>query len=976
MLFITMLRIGYKRMKRSYVLLFLTLVFCVAAMTVALLMVRSRKIQEADRTLQYYGNYDFAFCDVSEELESRVTQDGQFGDLEYVYDFGEFYFSESGNAIEVGALGSAEAENMFYVHPTEGRYPEKTGEICMDKIALKCNGYEEKLGQTITLFQQNESGVTEEREYTLVGMIELQKQDIGTVYSCRRYPEEMFSLNNVQEINFPFVYLSVQEMEQGMTCQKKHILANVSDKEKSDTVMDSYLYDDQGQLAVEGMHMAADRSFGREWTVICIIGNQLEDGTNAYVVRESMETGNVKEDAYTKIFIPIFMALLLIISVVGIYDAVILSMKERREVYGILLGLGMNGRRIVKYVFLEFALLLVGGIGVGWLAGIGIYQIILYGAQKLWEITIPSALAMDPYYAPFIKIVTRDPWIWSAVLAVVVAGVAVVRVAVDIHAMTPLALMTSAIYKRKRKKRTGNVYSVLNRYVGHEGRVKYWSLYIIVGIVMAVSVFGFCFFRGKAKFDTSEMTDILQKAQIGGMDYYMSQSDSVYSGNMQYMHDSGVTDEMYQRIQDNPLVKSIQGVVVNHQTALIYDRDNMLFNVLQPQSAYYEAMNDSTEEKIKVKASQKMYQMMGVDTARQEVFQVPTIGIQSDMAERFQESVIEGEIHPDKLQSGEEVLVVLTDETLANYFTVGEALPLYDFVRPAEIDNSQEWLLGLLPESHRSDPASYSVSVDGSTSEYWCYDSLQKISVRIGAVICIDPEEDSMFFDDGGWGYTVNIMTGMESFERWGLPNRNYTRVGVRLQDIHDAPEFEKDWMAVMQDAGYMNSIDTYSILQDKNRTQNQIMSIFYSVMLVLLLIGLLCIGNSIAMRIHHMEEEQKILSLQGMTKAKMLILYIRRFLVIGVAGICFSIVPAVIYSLLVRYASRMRTEAYYADTIDILDARHPWMGNIPKFDMLNSDLVMAVTLTGILMLVLLSVVVCMQSGWLRTVIQTEEQEG
>ena len=145
--------------------------------------------------------------------------------------------------------------------------------------------------------------------------------------------------------------------------------------------------------------------------------------------------------------------------------------------------------------------------------------------------------------------------------------------------------------------------------------------------------------------------------------------------------------------------------------------------------------------------------------------------------------------------------------------------------------------------------------------------------------------------------------------------------------------------------------------------------------MLVLLLIGLLCIGNSIAMRIHHMEEEQKILSLQGMTKAKMLILYIRRFLVIGIAGICFSIVPAVIYSLIVRYANRMRTEAYYADNSDALYARYPWMDGIPNFDMLNSDLVMAVTLTGILMLVLLSVVVCMQSGWLRTVTQTEERE-
>ena len=57
-----MLKISIKRMKRSYLLLFFTLVFGIAALVVSMLMVRTQKMREADTILQDYGNYDIAFC--------------------------------------------------------------------------------------------------------------------------------------------------------------------------------------------------------------------------------------------------------------------------------------------------------------------------------------------------------------------------------------------------------------------------------------------------------------------------------------------------------------------------------------------------------------------------------------------------------------------------------------------------------------------------------------------------------------------------------------------------------------------------------------------------------------------------------------------------------------------------------------------------------------------------------------------------
>lgn len=223
MLFITMFRIAYKRMKRSYMLLFLTLVLCVAAMMVALLMVRSAKLQDMDGLLEEFGNYDVAFCDVTEETEQQILQDQHFAERGYIYDLGKASFKEGGGEIVLGALRDKETEKMFYINPVSGRYPSKKGEICVDRIALRCSGYAERLGQEIVLCRMGEDGKIHENKYKLVGIVEVQKQDEGVTYSPRTYPEKMYSAENLKELDYPFAYISWEEAEDRFVCDKKHI---------------------------------------------------------------------------------------------------------------------------------------------------------------------------------------------------------------------------------------------------------------------------------------------------------------------------------------------------------------------------------------------------------------------------------------------------------------------------------------------------------------------------------------------------------------------------------------------------------------------------------------------------------------------------------------------------------------------------------------------------------------------------------
>ena len=307
-------------------------------------------------------------------------------------------------------------------------------------------------------------------------------------------------------------------------------------------------------------------------------------------------------------------------------------------------------------------------------------------------------------------------------------------------------------------KHTHGLYFLLNHYVGKESRFQQCLPYIMVCILMAISLFGFCFFREKSIKDTDQMTERIEDARLNGMDYYMKQTDTIFSGAMQYMHQSGVTEEMYQQLATNEAVEEVRGVVCNHSTILIYDK------------------------------------------------------------------------------------------------------------------------------------------------------------------------EDSFFFDRGNGDYQINLITGLGAFQKWGLPNRNYTSVGVRLKNAGESKTFEQVWMQVLQSAGYMNSIDVYSIIQEKERTIRQTMAIFYSVLGVLLLIGILCTSNSIVMRMRYMEAEQKILHQLGLTKGRILWAYIRRYSFMAVVGTVFSMLPVMAYSFLVKNALHRIDEVLKKDATDALFRQNPCM--------------------------------------------------
>lgn len=85
-LFWRFIRTDVKKSKRNFVLFGCTIFLGVIAIVISLLLTRTGKLLYADTLLSDYGNYDVAFCQVSDKLKDVIEKDNRFSELGYVFD--------------------------------------------------------------------------------------------------------------------------------------------------------------------------------------------------------------------------------------------------------------------------------------------------------------------------------------------------------------------------------------------------------------------------------------------------------------------------------------------------------------------------------------------------------------------------------------------------------------------------------------------------------------------------------------------------------------------------------------------------------------------------------------------------------------------------------------------------------------------------------------------------------------------------
>lgn len=157
--------------KRAFFILF-SILLSVSALVSSALLVKSNKVQQLEEHLLICGNFDFQLMNVSEMGEKKLRADKRFEKFGTVFQCG-YASGNAGTDFEVGCLEDKTAEDMLHLTPIEGRYPQKSGEICIDKVTLNAMGVPAQIGQEIVLSCMDwEKNEVREAAFIVVGIIE------------------------------------------------------------------------------------------------------------------------------------------------------------------------------------------------------------------------------------------------------------------------------------------------------------------------------------------------------------------------------------------------------------------------------------------------------------------------------------------------------------------------------------------------------------------------------------------------------------------------------------------------------------------------------------------------------------------------------------------------------------------------------------------------------------------------------------
>ncbi len=899
-------------------------IFGVASLMMALLFVRTMKMCELSEMLEERGNYDFSFYGVSETCLEALEADNTVEKMGLLHELGEYRVDKSGNKISVGAMEGKATQELVWIPLLKGEYPREEHEICMDRITLKENGYQGELGEEIQLEVDGEI-----KKYSLCGVIELrQGNSEGTIRCLRKTATEdvskyRFGTDTGELRDFPMAYLSYKEAYQKLSTKKTHCFVTLKsmDDNNREKFLVKYYFNEKwdshfcfsseielfARLTIQ-MDLVNKKTFG-------------EYNLSEQKLSSVMESHESAKDIYTEYMIPVLCFLIGFVALISIYNVIRIIVERKKTQFSTLLCLGMKQSVLIKHLLFFYFICYVISLVLGYWIGCEGYEFSL----KIWNnlgVSMPSALHVDEayqYYLPYVKEVTREPWIYPGVVITVAEVLALALGVGPVLGIMPLEIERSKVYKLK-KKRGSTLYEILNRNLGRESFINRCIPCFCICSIMVLAVFGYLFFRCKAEYDYSQLEEHIENVGVGNFDYYMDRTEETIEKENCYLegaHDTGVSQKHFEKLEQCPQVKQIHGLTINRSSALIYPKDDI--------KCIY--LNSQKEQIRSTKELRKWYKELGVKK-NQKLFNVPTVGVQENDLQQINEWVkdedsfikMEGVLDYKKMASGEEVAVIIKNERQKNAFSLGEELPLCDFV---------------------------------SEGDY----KIKRFSPKVSAIIYMNEYEDNFYFEDY-LGATINVLTSKEAFSVWQLPDRNDTRVGVLLNDVSGAEEFQGTWYQALAQAKYMTCFDVGELIYVQEKGQRKVMAVFYTLFIYLILLGGITICVIVWVAMQKNQSEMETLSYIGMKKSQLIYMNIRKYVRWILLGGGLSFISVMSFLALCIQCSTMRNVAFYSGTMEQLSKEKPWIYLIPNFDYGNQPVVLA-TLAAVLgMLAFISIIV------------------
>lgn len=775
-----------------------------------------------------------------------------------------------------------QAKELYYQSLIEGRMPTAENEIAIEKSALTRLGIKYKLNDKITFdfYVQDAERQKEEpikKEYTLVGILNDKRSNIE-------------KQSWVTDICIPAAFVMDNTAVEVGGKEALHLYTSSPD----DEFLNGYI---ELTRPLRRDYYGANDGMG--WYL-----------TGGYEIMFTVADTFGVNAPY--LLILVFVAVLAVAANIGIVNAFSTNLKERKKQIGLLRSVGATKHQIIKIHGKETFILCLICTPVSILISI-----------------LAVTLSVSTFGESFIF---KPSW-WvlplSAVLSILIVVLSSFIPLFSASRITPMQAIRNISLNRKiktKKIKTQKEFDV-SKLLASRNIKLYKSKQILTSVILAIAVFGSLFGFSLASGIEAQNTKIDSDYEITSyMEYGIK-----HLANYDWMR-YGVSENDVQEILSNTFVESVQGRKVTNG----YIEVKELTDYLKLCNYATDVYPETVDGVVITKENYEKYQELPIETLAvtekanitSPILPLDFLAIPEEDFNTSSETVLVGKINIDKLNSGEEVILVLPKTLqLTTYHYIFEeekygfsSLSVYDV--PTEIPDKkitvlnsaeltdefkvgQKIKLGWVMSNDGNQPVTYTEEGEKPqiSKEPFDHEKIEK-EVTVGAIIYEYSGIIEQLFNGYCAPCVLTTIDGLNTFTK----NVPYEHIEIKLntecnEEINTEMNNLFDRLFAGRDS-YIVSL--YEIEKDNALTVKTMYIIITAVVILLFTMCGSMINNALTARIRESKKEIGTLRAVGASAKEISFSYIRQVLSVlgigtltgaGAFGLFFGIYTLIIIS-------------------------------------------------------------------------------
>ena len=927
-----------------FICLIAMLVLGVFSITTISLLIRSEKKTEIEEALTITGDYDEIIYDTNIGLENSLFGSDLIDDIGLYYELGSITDTDDIANFKAVAFKDKVSENIYHMTCIRGNYPQNNNEIAIDISVANTYGIAPYNGETLALKLYNSKGeYIQTRDYVVSGVFEGSNNEV--IGGWNRCPGFAFDTNSYR---MPAVFFYNSDLDV-WECTNETVFFNSHSSGSADLNNEvSRILNETGS-ACAGYEYNSRRSNGYSWYIGLdeLSVNSSSDDFSWETIQNAVNRGLYKRDFYSAVVFPLIFLMVVVTEAVSIYMLTKNIIEDRKEHYAILRCIGMSSRRIVRSLILE--MLVFGLLGV--IAGIGLGYASHIVMIKAFNDILHIRLSDGIHVSHIVDQITFNPIFMSVLVCFFSLAISFIIPLVRLYKSYPAELLSTtsrAFVDLNRKQNIKVSYykkgwlRLLNKRIDlHDG-----CTMLVMMIVLSSFLLGYVFFRAFSEQITAEERGYMEMLGINGKGYVASRSSSLQDWGyiVSNRHDAGVKPSFADLIENNSDVEKSWAVIFNESTRMVFDEEpnKDLKKLLGNRYLNYRS-SDDPYIKESIRAEKVVFKHTGYEPDVQ-MYELPTVGITVKEMTELKSEVVAGIIEIEKIKSGEEVVLAVPQELLdicLQYYPVGSMINFDDIKLSEEEEklnfntlDDPKWIV-------------YDNHIQTGNGEryvsYGAFGTKYQINARVGAIVALTDNQDVVEYlttghswvhqlhnyacenyDEDEPAYGMSILCLSDSFTNWGLPDKNFTSVKVKLKDSCDIYQFDRFWYEELSGSVDVQTKSTFDYVDRISIGTNRVMTIFFVLMIVLIMLGVMSIISGLYTKTRSNTARFQTLRRIGLSIKQSHIMLYTQNMFYPLISTLFAIVP--IYILQIFFNSVYNKVE--AGDLDITEL--PWYTKIP----------------------------------------------